>query len=461
MNVEDLTDDELRQMAGLPPPNMSQRVESRIKSTTRDVKAMSDAELKAVMPQEQVPDKAEFDAGTMVSNIPESAAQYGSDIWQAVTNPVDTLTGLGQITAGAIQKFHPDAINQEHVPLAEAAGDYYGGRYGGLDEFKQTLMTDPVGVASDAAGLFGGVGLLPKLGKVGQVGSMLDPITAAGTGLGKLPPTMYEKAAKIHSRFDSPALIQTALDQGIMPTEGGLKKAQGKVDKLHNQVVSMIDEAGKNNSTIKVDDMLTPLQEMRQQIDTTVSPTREADLAAIDNIITGMQNSVEATGKADIPIAEAQALKKQLQSHINWRRKAQTADPMTMQSDKTMAQGVRESIEQILPEAKGINLQQKDLLDLMEGLEVPASVIGRRSPISLETSATTAAGTLAGSAIGMPMLGTGLAFGLSVLAKPTIQAKLAIEMNRIKKLPIPEAEKRAMAVAAMRGEVAAQEEQSQ
>ena len=458
--MKDLTDDELRQMAGLPPATMAQRVEGKIKGTSRDVKEMSDAELQAVVPaSEPAQDPAEFSAETMARNFPDSLAQYGSDVWQGLTNPIDTITGLGQAAAGAVQKYHPDALSQQYVPQAEAIGEHYSGRYGGLDEMKQTLMNDPVGVASDAAGLFGGVGLLPKLGAVGRMGSMLDPITAVGTGVGKLPPIMYEKAAKIHSRFDTPALVQTALDQGIMPTEGGLAKAQGKVDKLHNQVVTMIDEAGKNNSTIKADDMLTPLKEMRKQIDVSVSPTREADLAAIDNIITGFENSVEATGKTNVPIAEAQALKKQLQSHINWRRSAQTADPMTMQADKTMAQGVRESIEQVLPEAKGLNLRQKDLIDLMEGLEVPASRIGRRNPISLETGMTTAAGTLAGEAAGAPMLGTAAGFGLSVLMKPTVQARLAIEMNRIKKLPIPEPEKRAMAIAAIRGEIASQEEE--
>ena len=57
------------------------------------------------------------------------------------------------------------------------------------------------------------------------------------------------------------------------------------------------------------------------------------------------------------------------------------------------------------------------------------------------------------------MLGAGIGAAIGILDQPTVKARLAIELNRISKLPIPEAKKRALAIEAMRVEVAAGMEQ--
>ena len=165
MNEKELTNAELREIAGLPAETMADRVQGKIKNTATDVRYsnMTNEQLMQIADTKES-QPSEFSFGEMVSNIPSSAAQYGSDIWQAVTNPVDTLTGLGRTAAGAVQKFHPDAYSQEYVPYADAMGEYFSGRYGGMDEVGQTAMNDPVGMLGDVAGALSVAGTLPKMG---------------------------------------------------------------------------------------------------------------------------------------------------------------------------------------------------------------------------------------------------------------------------------------------------------
>ena len=400
----------------------------------------------------------DFDFGTMVSNIPASGKKYASDIATAVMNPIDTATGLGKAALGGVQHMIPG--EQSYEPYGSAVADYFGNRYGGMDELKTTAMEDPVGMLGDAAGLMSGIGMLPKAGKIGQIGSMLDPVNAslgvASKGIGMLPAKgMYQSAAKMHSRFDADKMAGTALDKGIMPTPGGLDKAQDMVSALSDQVDALIDQTGRAGTEIPVEAMVRPLQELAMEVSSSVSPNRQAKLATIDNIVKGLQESSEATGKNTISVAEAQALKRELQGNINWGRKSQTAEPFKLKADKAMAQGVRESLEQAIPEIKSLNLQQKDLLDLMDALEVPASRIGRRDLLGLGTTTKGIMGGMAGDAPGMV---AGVALGM--LDAPRVKSALAIQIRKINKMNVSNAKKRALAIEAIRTEAARNEEEA-
>ena len=128
--------------------------------------------------------------GEMVSNIPASAADVGRDLWQAVSSPVQTAKGLGDVLTGAVQKatdlkeLGGDA-DKEH--FAEAAGRYYKDRYGGMSEIADTFREDPVGTMLDATGLLGGGAAagarLPGVaGRLAQAITKADPVAAVGRG---------------------------------------------------------------------------------------------------------------------------------------------------------------------------------------------------------------------------------------------------------------------------------------
>ena len=144
--------------------------------------------------------------GEALANVGTSAAAFYKGLKEAITNPVQTATGILDIGAGALQNVLPksvvDLVNQidtnpaaakRAVETANAAGGTLKERYGSIEGLKNTLATDPVGAASDLSTLLtGGASALgrvaPTAAKVmGTVGTYTNPLapitTAAGYGL--------------------------------------------------------------------------------------------------------------------------------------------------------------------------------------------------------------------------------------------------------------------------------------
>ena len=107
--------------------------------------------------------------GAAVSNIPRSAKQFVTNLYEAVTNPIQTVSAVLDVGAGALQKALPDTvvnfINRfegnpaaaaRAIETANAVGGLYKDRYGSYDSIKRTLAEDPVGAAADLSMLFSG-----------------------------------------------------------------------------------------------------------------------------------------------------------------------------------------------------------------------------------------------------------------------------------------------------------------
>jgi len=144
--------------------------------------------------------------GEALANLPSSAANFYKGLMTAITNPVQTVSGVLDVGAGALQKLLPkdlvDMVNQidnnpaaakRAVDAANAVGGLYKDRYGSVEALKNTLATDPVGAASDLSTLFTGgasatARVAPAASKVlSAVGTYTNPLapvtTAAGYGL--------------------------------------------------------------------------------------------------------------------------------------------------------------------------------------------------------------------------------------------------------------------------------------
>lgn len=107
--------------------------------------------------------------GAALINAPKSAKQFATNLYEAVTNPLQTVSAVLDIGAGALQKALPDTvvnfINKfegnpaaaaRAVEAANAVGGMYKERYGSYDSIKRTLAEDPVGAAADISMLFSG-----------------------------------------------------------------------------------------------------------------------------------------------------------------------------------------------------------------------------------------------------------------------------------------------------------------
>lgn len=135
-----------------------------------------------------------------VTNLPSSAGKFGKELYEAATNPVETVKNIGMVGGGAIINQLPKGAQdwlmgiasdpqkmQQSVQMAQAVGGEYAKKYGTLEGFKQALATDPVSVIGDLSILLTGGGAaaakvpgLAKAGQVtGQIGRTIDPLNLA------------------------------------------------------------------------------------------------------------------------------------------------------------------------------------------------------------------------------------------------------------------------------------------
>jgi hypothetical protein len=144
--------------------------------------------------------------GEALANVGTSAANFYKGLLTAITNPVQTVSGVIDVGAGTLQNLLPkelvDLVNQidnkpeaakRAVDAANAAGGVLKDRYGSVEALKNTLATDPVGAAADLSTLFTGgasatARVAPTTSKVlSAVGKYTNPLlpvtTAANYGL--------------------------------------------------------------------------------------------------------------------------------------------------------------------------------------------------------------------------------------------------------------------------------------
>src|SRR5262245_40424368 len=86
-------------------------------------------------------------ASEALANAPESAGNLISDVARAVVHPIDTATNIGNIGLGLLEKTGLSGsilppTGGGHEKYADAVGQYFAERYGGLDKFKRALASD-------------------------------------------------------------------------------------------------------------------------------------------------------------------------------------------------------------------------------------------------------------------------------------------------------------------------------
>jgi hypothetical protein len=125
-------------------------------------------------------------------NFLPSAMQLGQDMVQPIMHPIDTANALGSVAGGVAAKM---GIGNADQSAANAMGQFFANRYGGVENIKQTMANDPVGFLSDLATVLSGGAMAGErapgvLGTVsraaGAVGSAVDPMANVGRVVGKV-----------------------------------------------------------------------------------------------------------------------------------------------------------------------------------------------------------------------------------------------------------------------------------
>lgn len=125
-------------------------------------------------------------------NLLPSAGQFGRDMVQPIMHPIDTANALGAVAGGVAAKI---GIGNADQSAANAMGQFFAQRYGGFENIKQTMATDPVGFMSDLATVLSAGALVGErapgvLGTVsraaGATAGAIDPLANAGRVVGKM-----------------------------------------------------------------------------------------------------------------------------------------------------------------------------------------------------------------------------------------------------------------------------------
>ena len=133
-----------------------------------------------------------------IKNLPKSAVEAATGMYQAISQPLDTLQTISQAIGGGFynalpeqaQKFvvkvseNPEGLAKS-IDTANAVGGIYKDRYGDWEKIKRTVAEDPIGAISDLSLLFsGGAGVASKAGLAKTAGalttaaSVTNPINA-------------------------------------------------------------------------------------------------------------------------------------------------------------------------------------------------------------------------------------------------------------------------------------------
>ena len=171
------------------------------------------------------------------SNLIPSGQKALTGMYEAVSHPLDTLSGLGQMAKGVVSK-GKGALGFERDPEAEAVVDaltgMYGDRYGSMAGFKETLAEDPFAIGMDAASLVPVIGPASKAAGIGAVGSGLSKVAALGD-----PINLAAKATSLAAK-------------GVTkPVVGIGRYGQGVASGVPQDMLKLAQQAGRTGTPIQ------------------------------------------------------------------------------------------------------------------------------------------------------------------------------------------------------------------
>jgi hypothetical protein len=371
-----------------------------------------------------------FSFGEMASNIPSSAAGVVGDVWQAVSNPIDTATAVGQAAMGGIQHLQdqfPESmqwmsppVSGDYRPQATAVADTLTDRYGGKEAILNTLETDPVGVGSDLYGLVTGVSP--------STAARINPVTrGASRLLNNASEGIMGSAAKFTKTISpdaNDAMVRTMLERDIRPSTRGVAKLNKTIDTEIRAVDDLIAKANAGGGTVPIADVLQELGKLKEARGASLVSGGE-DIAAINRFIDGVVDNAERLGKQNLTAADLQKMKRDLYDQIAWNARRQVNEtPVLEDARKATARSAKTNIEQLAPGVKEANESLGALLELRPHLERSARRIDDRDIFGM-TDTFALGSLLGGTGLGMPAIGAGLAAGIELFSNPKISPTVA------------------------------------
>jgi len=413
--------------------------------------------------------------GGFLSNTLSSAGKFVGDMAGPLLHPGDTLEGVKNLFEGMSEKTgQPAVAGQSHGENVNALVKMYSDRYGSFDKFRQTLYNDPVGVLSDVAALAsagGGVAKGVELGadalkadavanaaaKVGKVASTVsdvaNPLSLAGkaadvTGLSKVADNFgdwtSQKLRKLSLKGGytvnaDPLAVQAAArtmgEEKIPLSDAGVQKITQAVEDL--QQAKQAREAA-SPAMVNPESVAQRLDVLAQGSAGASQVNPQKDIADINKV----KANFLASNPGPIPVARAEALKSGTYANNKYGPSPPPQLAATAKAEKGLAAGLKEEIENQLPEIKELNAQQQKFINLQGMLEQavhkhsnagslfgggPTAALNTIKNIGIGAGAVAGAGHLAGPVVGS--VAGAAAVAATVLSDPAMKARLAAAID--------------------------------
>lgn len=298
-------------------------------------------------------------------------------------------------------------------------------------------MVAPIGLAGDEA--FRQAWQMDAPGSLlmaaGGAKAATYPAKAAGTlalkGINKMGPLSSERMMARHLKQGTTVKnrtqnVETALEGGYTASKKGLDKLYDDIDSVNQGISMVIDDAKTQGKTVRVDDILKPLQEMRQRA--MDDPIDFAEIAKeLDNIEANVRSHPNAVdGK--IPVDVAQRMK--IEMYRNLRKQYGEMKGTVIEAKKGLARGIKEALVEQIPELKELNAKDSLLIGLEKELFRAANRIGNRDLLGIGVPIK----LIAMSHKGPVALALGAMLGM--MDTPAVQGRLAIMLRRARNRPL-------------------------
>lgn len=385
-------------------------------------------------------------AGQAVGNIPQSAGQLVQNIAYPFAHPVDFGKSMGALLTG------DDAA-------VSGLKEFIVNRYGGEDQLKNTLAQDPVGLLSDVALLFSGIGAgvkgvgalgnAAKVGNAGKVisgvGAAIDPLNAALTvagkgvaGVGKIAPKLSPegliastlKKGALSSKVtpdQQMAAASTVLEKGIPISQRGLQMTGSLLDDIDARIGAFVDSASQAGDTVPRMELLKALNEMK-------SPEglyyHSADRARHFSTIDKVMENVRQNYPVNVPVKDVQRLKQNTQAFVkkNYGKLGSTS----IEARKSLAYSARQALADKYPELAALNAESKELIELQKILEPAVARIQARDVAGIGVPVKVGAGAALDSVAGTGGAGATLGLVSGVIDTPAVKQWVAKTLYKLR-----------------------------
>jgi hypothetical protein len=380
--------------------------------------------------------------GEAVEAVPSSAIAFGKNTLSLITSPIQTAKSLKDLSVGLFNKLTPGT--QPSEATVDAMVDFFKERYGGVENIKQTIATDPVGVLADVSTIFtlGGTAAATLPGKASTVAKRIakatEPINVAVAPLkviAKATPQqfvnkIFQSSAKFTGRLpdiERTNIVNTALNEGIVLSRSGLRKTKRLKKELLNKVDDIIDEgaaAGRGKGVvIKTEDLISQLDDVKDYFST--HPLGVDFVDEIDKFSDKLRRNPKIGVQMTLP--QAQQTKKIIGRFIG--DNVGKLENASKAAEDAIRRGIKVNLESVFPEIKGLNKKASELIALDKVLEPAIARISNRDLFGLGSKLFASGGLDTGARLFATLSET-------VLGDPQVKSRLAIAINAAKKKPI-------------------------